>query len=40
MKAGLEKWRKEIEEISNCGWKVSLTHELGSIVEKTGDNLE
>jgi len=40
MVANLEKWRKEIVEISNCFWKVSLTHELGSRVEKIGDNLE
>ena len=36
----LEKWRKEIDEISNCVWKVSLTHELGPKVEKIGENLE
>jgi len=40
MKEKLEKWKKEIDEISNCVWKVSLTHELGPKVEKTGENLE
>ena len=40
MKEKLEKWKKEIDEISNCVWKVSLTHELGPKVEKIGENLK
>ena len=40
MISGLENWKKEIDEVSNCVWKVTLTHELGSSVEKIGDNLE
>ncbi|WP_225037317.1 hypothetical protein [Winogradskyella sp. SM1960] len=40
MKSNLEKWKKEIDEISNCVWKVALTHELGPSVEKIGTNLE
>jgi anion-transporting ArsA/GET3 family ATPase len=40
MKEKLVKWKKEIDEISNCVWKVSLTHELGPKVEKIGENLK
>ncbi len=40
MKNGLEKWRKEIIEVSNNVYKVTLTHELGSIIEQTGHELE
>lgn len=40
MNKQLKKWKKEIEEISNNVWKVKLTHELGSCIEKTGHNLE
>ncbi|BDD01419.1 hypothetical protein [Persicobacter psychrovividus] len=39
MKSGLEKWKKEIDEVSNCIWKVKLTHALGPTIEKIGDNL-
>jgi hypothetical protein len=40
MKSDLENWKKEIDEISNCVWKVTLTHQLGPSVEKIGTNLE
>ncbi len=40
MKSELKKWKKEIEEISNCVWKVTLIHELGICIEKRGTNLE
>ncbi len=40
MKSELLKWKKEIDEVSNCVWKVTLTHELGPSVEKIGANLE
>ena len=40
MKEQLTKWKKTIEEVSNSVWKVTLTHELGPAVEKTGDDLE
>ena len=40
MKSELKKWKKEIDEVSNCVWKVTLIHELGSSVEKIGTNLE
>ncbi len=40
MKSELRKWKKEIEEVSNCVWKVTLIHELGICIEKTGTNLE
>ena len=40
MKDELEKWTENIEEISNCVWKVNLTHELGAKIEKIGTNLE
>ena len=34
MNESLEKWRKEIVEISNCVWKISLIHEHGSKIER------
>ena len=40
MKSELKKWKKEIDEVSNCVWKVTLINELGSSVEKIGTNLE
>lgn len=40
MKNDLEKWIKEIDEVSNCVWKVTLTHQLGPSIEKIGTNLE
>jgi hypothetical protein len=40
MKSDLENWKKEIDEILNCVWKVTLTHQLGPSVEKIGANLE
>ncbi len=40
MKSELKKWKKEIKEISNCVWKVTLIHELGICIEKIGTNLE
>lgn len=39
MKNELNKWKKKIDEISNCVWKVTLIHELGASVQKTGENL-
>jgi len=35
----LKNWKREIEEISNNVWRVKITHELGSCIEKTGHNL-
>ncbi len=40
MNGELKKWKMEIKEISNCVWKVTLIHELGLCIEKTGTNLE
>ena len=40
MKEKLVKWKKEIDETSNCVCKVGLTHELGPKVEKIGENLK
>ena len=39
MKSELGKWKKDIDEVSNCVWKVTLTHELGSTIEKIGEDL-
>ena len=36
----LTRWTKKIEEVSNSVWKVTLIHDYGSIVEKTGDNID
>ena len=36
----LLKWTKKIDEISPCIWTVTLIHELGPKVEKTGENLK
>ena len=34
MKKNLDRWIKNIEEISNGVWKVTLTHKLGFSIEK------
>lgn len=36
----LSKWTKKVDEIQPCVWTVTMVHELGSKVEKTGENLE
>ena len=40
MKKKLSKWKKEIEEVSMCVYKITLTHELGPSIQKIGDDLE
>ncbi|KAB1160522.1 hypothetical protein F7018_01210 [Tenacibaculum aiptasiae] len=40
MKNKFANWKKEIDEISNSIWKITLTHTLGPTVEKTGNDLE
>ena len=40
MKNKLGKWKKEIEEVSMCVYKITLTHELGPSVQKIGHDLE
>jgi len=40
MKNELDKWNKEINEVSNGVWKITLTHKLGPSIEKTGENLD
>ncbi len=40
MKSKLLEWKKEIKEVSNCVCKVTLIHNLGICIEKTGTNLE
>jgi len=34
------KWTKQIEELSNNVYKLTLTHPLGPQIVKTGSNLE
>lgn len=36
----LKKWNKTIEEVSNNVYRVTLTHQFGASIEKTGHNLE
>lgn len=36
----LEDWNEEIDEISPCVWRVTLTHNLGPRLERVGENLE
>jgi hypothetical protein len=33
-------WKTEINEISNNVYKVTMTHRLGSVIEKTGIDIE
>jgi hypothetical protein len=36
----MPKWKTEIEEVSNGVYRLTMTHELGPKIEKTGSNLE
>ena len=36
----LSKWTKKVDEIQPCVWTVTMVHELGPKVEKTGEHLE
>ena len=36
----MSNWKTEIKEISNNVYQLKMTHKLGSIIEKTGINLE
>jgi len=40
MKNTLENWKKEIVEVSNGVWKITLTHKLGARVERVGFNMD
>lgn len=35
----MSKWKTEIKETSNQVYKLIMTHELGSVIEKTGTDI-
>ena len=36
----MSNWKTEINEISNNVYKLRMTHKLGSVIEKTGTDIE
>ncbi len=36
----MSNWKTEINEISNNVYKLRMTHNLGSVIEKTGTDIE
>ena len=36
----MPKWKTEIEEVSNGVYRLTMTHELGAVIEKVSSDLE